>query len=480
MTTPMIDIASAMSDKLLLGATLGNPDTWATWRAVLKAGFALPMTDDEKTLFAEVSGGRALPQKRVDEIFACIGRRGGKSRIAALILVYLACFVDHSHRLSPGETGYILCLSWTLKQAQLVLGYCRAMLEQSPILAQQIVNANTEEIKLKNNITIASHPASFKSIRGRSLLGVVLDELAMFRVEATSANPDVEVYRAVEHGLMAPEGTDHGMVVAISTPFGEAGLLYDRYQQSFGKDDAECLFTRVFKPTQSQSRIDKKMAADPEGARAELLAEFRAEQAAYVDRALVEACIEKGIESRPLSRLRHCAFVDMSGGRVDSSVLAISHRDGDQVILDRIVEVKAPHDPVEVIQTFAGVLREFRLRVVHGDKYAGNFVPREFHELEISYMESARDKSQLFLDALPLFTSGNAVLLDDKRLVEQLCRLRRVTGKGGRDKVEKRDGDRDDRANAVCGSLVLAGERARRTAPRPMFKEFQSGRREAI
>jgi hypothetical protein len=76
-----------------------------------------------------------------------------------------------------------MCLSWTLKQAQLVLGYVRAMLEQSPILAQQIISSNTEEIRLRNNIIISSHPASFKSIRGRTLLGVVLDELAMFRVE---------------------------------------------------------------------------------------------------------------------------------------------------------------------------------------------------------------------------------------------------------------------------------------------------------
>jgi hypothetical protein len=475
-----IDIASAMADPNLLGCTLGDQSTWNTWRAVLKAAFCLPMTDAELALFAEVSGGRALPTQRVNEVFCAIGRRGGKSRIAALILVYLACFIDHSKRLSAGERGYVMCLSWTLGQAQLVLGYCRAMIEQSPILAQQIISANTEEIRLKGNIVIASHPASFKSIRGRTLLGVCLDELAMFRVEATSANPDLEVYRAVDHGLMAPEGVEHGMVVAISTPFGEAGLLYDKYQESYGKDDAECLFvrggTRTFNPTQSQARIDKKLELDPEGARADLLAEFRAELAQYIDRATLLACVEKGIERHPFERARkYCGFVDLSGGRRDSSTLAISAREGERVVLARVVEIKAPHDPSDAVETFAKVLQEYRLRIVYGDKYAGNWAPREFMELEIHYRESPRDKSQLFLDALPLFTSGNAVLLDDKRLIEQLCRLRRVTGKGGRDRVEKRDSDYDDRANAVCGSMVVAGESARRAERRPMFAETASG-----
>jgi hypothetical protein len=83
MTAPLMDIASAMSDKNLLGATLGDPGTWAVWRSVLKGAFALPMTDEEQALFAEVSGGRDRPQHRVEQLFAVIGRRGGKSRIAS-------------------------------------------------------------------------------------------------------------------------------------------------------------------------------------------------------------------------------------------------------------------------------------------------------------------------------------------------------------------------------------------------------------
>ena len=467
--TASITIDAAMADPNLLGATLGDQSTWGVWRAVLKGAFALPMTDMERELFAEVSGGRVPPEKRVDELWACAGRRGGKSRIAALICTYLATCVDHSARLSPGEVGYVLCLSWTLRQAQLVLSYCRAMLEQSPILAQEIVASNTEEIRLRNNVTIASHPASFRSIRGRTLLGCVLDEIAMFRVEATSSNPDLEVYRAVDHGLMAPEGkgADHGMIVAISTPWGEDGLLYDKYEQSYGKADAEVLYvrggTRTFNPTQSQKRIDRKLQLDPEGARGELLAEFRSGLAAYIDRATLELCIEKGVEYRPFEPARrYCGFVDMSGGRHDSSVLAISVAQGDRVSLARVVEVKAPHDPSEVVADFAKVLREYRLNTVFGDKYAANWNPGEFREHGISYVEADRDKSSIFLDALPLYTSGNALLTDDKRLVEQLCRLRRVAGKSGRDRVEKRDGDFDDRANAVCGSLVYANTRAKR------------------
>ena len=52
---------------------------------------------------AGVSGGRAPPTKRVRELWAMVGRKGGKSRMAAAIAVYLALFVKY--KLSRGERG---------------------------------------------------------------------------------------------------------------------------------------------------------------------------------------------------------------------------------------------------------------------------------------------------------------------------------------------------------------------------------------
>jgi hypothetical protein len=57
---PEISIERAIRDPRLLGAALGDLTTWATWLAVLKAAFALPLSDDERALFIAVAGGRNL------------------------------------------------------------------------------------------------------------------------------------------------------------------------------------------------------------------------------------------------------------------------------------------------------------------------------------------------------------------------------------------------------------------------------------
>ena len=57
---------------------------------------------------------------------------------------------------------------------------------------------------------------------------------------------------------------------------------------------------------------------------------------------------------------------------------------------------------------------------------------------------------------LPLLTSRNVELLDDRRLVGQLLVLERRTSWGGRDSVDHPPGGYDDLINAALGALELA------------------------
>ena len=53
-----------------------------------------------------------------------------------------------------------------------------------------------------------------------------------------------------------------------------------------------------------------------------------------------------------------------------------------------------------------------------------------------------------------MINSGRVDLLEHPRLVAQLSRLERRTGRGGRDSIDHAPGDHDDLANAVAGALV--------------------------
>ena len=52
-------------------------------------------------------GGRHGRLQPFTEAAVIVGRRGGKSRILALIAVYLACFRDYAPYLAPGEVATI-------------------------------------------------------------------------------------------------------------------------------------------------------------------------------------------------------------------------------------------------------------------------------------------------------------------------------------------------------------------------------------
>ena len=227
-------IDQALLDANLLGAALGDPASWQTWRAVLKATFGLELNCDEARAFGSVAGSRKPPQQRVRELWAIIGRRSGKSRMAAALAVYQACFVKH--KLSAGERGMVLVLAASQDQARVVFSYAKAFLESSPVLRQEIADVMRSEIRLRNGVTIAIHSNSFRTIRGRTLCACIFDEVAMWRDES-SAVPDVETYRSVLPALL----TTKGMLVGISTGYRRVGLLYGKHRDYFGQSNDDTL-----------------------------------------------------------------------------------------------------------------------------------------------------------------------------------------------------------------------------------------------
>src|SRR5262245_54952472 len=104
MTVPL-PIDRALTDRNLLGAGLGGMASWSTWLCVLRAAFGL---ETDKETFTKVAGDRPMPAQRVRELWAIVGRGGGKSRMAAALAVFLALF--QKHKLARGEVGYVLVL----------------------------------------------------------------------------------------------------------------------------------------------------------------------------------------------------------------------------------------------------------------------------------------------------------------------------------------------------------------------------------
>jgi len=441
----------AMDDAELFRDWFHGRGAWTGWRAYLAAQFALPMTDDERVIYHRCTGRQRIPQNPFNESWLIVGRRGGKSQIMALCAVYLACFRDYSDYLAPGELATIPLIAVDRKQARTLHRYVRALLEV-PMLARLVVRDTAESFELSNRVIIEIHTASFRSIRGYSVAAAICDEVA-FWLSDGSATPDYEIISALRPALASIPGS---VLLCASSPHAKRGELYNAYRKYHGQDDADVLTwqadTQTMNPSIPDSVVKQAYARDPERARAEFGAQFRDDISGYVRREVVEACLSPGVFERgKLGSISYSGFVDPSGGSSDSMTLAIGHREDDRIIVDCIREARPPFSPEAITKDFADTFQAYGIRKVCGDRYAGEWPREQFAKYGIQYEASARPKNELYKDLLPKLNSGEIELLDNERLVYQLCSLERSTARGGRDSIDHPPHGHDDVANAVPG-----------------------------
>jgi hypothetical protein len=136
--------------------------------------------------------------------------------------------------------------------------------------------------------------------------------------------------------------------------------------------------------------------------------------------------------------------------------LCIGHLEGEQFVADCIRAARPPFDPHAVTKDYAALCREYRVFEIVGDKYAAEWVAQSFRDAGLRYRQEVRSKSDLYLEALPLFTRGLIAFPDHAALIRELRLLERATHKGGRDSVDHPRLGSDDLANALTGCAVIA------------------------
>jgi hypothetical protein len=438
-------------------------DTWAGWKAILKAADCLPMTASEIEFFKSVTGGRELPTEPVSEIVGACARRTGKDSIASVEGSYSAATFDQQGRLRPGERAVVMCIAPDRDQAKICLNYIRSYFTDIPALRAMVERETQYGFELNNLVDIMVATGNFRAPRGRPIWRAILDEAAFMSSEAT-ASPDTELYAALRPGMLTLSGS---RMTIISSPYRKSGLLWERYKKCFGQNDNKTLVIqaslRELNPTISQEKVDAEIAADPAKAVSEIFGKFRDDISGYVDLALIESAVDRGVTVRPpRNDLRYSSFCDPSGGQRDSFSCAVSHVEGEAVVLDCLIEIKAPFNPTAATEQIAQTLKSYSLTSTTGDKYAAQWTIDAFAKHGIRYQHSERDRSKIYADCLPLFSAGRARLLDNPRLVNQFASLERKTSSLGRDRIDHPVNGMDDLANSVAGSLVLAEPLERR------------------
>jgi hypothetical protein len=93
--------------------------------------------------------------------------------------------------------------------------YAHALLTRIPMLAELIERETAEAIDLTNGVTVEIMAASFRSVRGHTLIAALCDEIAFWRSD-DSANPDVEIIAALRPAIAT---IPSAMLLCASSPY---------------------------------------------------------------------------------------------------------------------------------------------------------------------------------------------------------------------------------------------------------------------
>jgi phage terminase large subunit-like protein len=116
-----------------------------------------------------------------------------------------------------------------------------------------------------------------------------------------------------------------------------------------------------------------------------------------------------------------------------------------------------------VVTEFSTLMKSYGVTTAESDKWGGDWVIQAFQKQGIKVFPSAKPKSDLYRELLPMLNAHRCMLLDNPRLIQQLCGLERRTARSGKDSIDHAPMAHDDVANAAAGALLLVSV----TKPKP-------------
>jgi hypothetical protein len=447
---------------LLAQYNLMAGDSWFTWHVVLIAAVGEALTASELERFRAIVG-RDPPRDRLQLLAFFVGRRGGKDTAAAVLVIFMV--LCRRWPLAAGEVGSALVSAVDRDQVQVAFRRILGTLEAVPALAAEISNVTRDTIVLCNGVEIKVATSDGAAVRGRTLVMALLDEFWFLGHEQAT-----ELVRALRPALATTPGS---LIAVISSVYDAGGPAYEMFRQ-WGEEIPGQLIvkgtTRDFNPTISQDFIDREYQLDAVSASAEYGSQPRTDCTRLFDAVLLDSATRSSPRELPCRKMgdtgtmfQYHAGLDVSGGRGDAAAVAVAHRDRERIVIDAVRHWPAPHDPLIVASEISKFLGTYGLTSALADNYAAEFATSAYREAGVALTPAEINRSEGYLHALPLFSSGRIEIPDDPRLRAELLGLERRTSAAGRETIDHRPGAHDDVANALALAAYACGRTSART-----------------
>lgn len=448
-----MNIIQALDDARVIG------DTYSTAQGcLLKAAYRLPLSALELPIFCEATGLSEYKPKLYRDVSVICGRGSGKSsRICATIAVYESCIAKHT--LALGETGVILLVAPTEKQARVTFKLIEARILNSPTLRRLVSklrsSPNESEIELTNGRTISVQAANSKHLRAASLICVILEEGCFFRDAESGAYNLGEILRAVRPGAIKMPGSK---IIRVSSPWNKSGPMWDDFRFRSERPDTLCwkLPSWIMNPALPADELAAERERDESYFLREYGAEFLDSAQALLPTEQVEMCVARGqVERTPRPDAVPVFSID-AAFKSDAFAVAAAHLEGERAIVDFSKHWKPQKGKavqfVPVLTEIVETMRRFGARRIFGDQVCAEPIKQFFAEHDIHFEQVTtlgRRASAIYSTLRAKTVAGQLELPDNPELISQLKRLEVVVGSGGSERVEASSGH-DDLAIAAA------------------------------
>jgi hypothetical protein len=396
-----------------------------------------------------------------------LGRRSGKSLLAAAWAAYDALFRDLTAYLRPGEHRYILCVAASQEQARIVLGFARDLIANSPLLAACIVGETADSITVRQPatgalVTIRTIPCSARTGgRGLAVSTVIFDELAHWITDTEGPAVAERVYRSLVPATA--QFGDEGRVIAISTPYGNDNHFARLFEQAEADPDAYALQAATWEinTTIDRAFFDAERERDPEAFATEYAAEFREGGGAFIPWTEIEAAVGREDELPPgLDLISPVAALDPGFSR-DPFALAIVGRHPEQRNRLRLAVVRtwrprkgSELEVEDLLDEVAAICRRYRVGKVWTDQYASVPVRQALARRGVAAREltmTATSKTAIYSTLKAKLAASDLELYAHPELLAELGRIevRYSAGSAGV-RIPRRGGSHGDLAQALA------------------------------
>lgn len=471
-----------------------DSSSWFGWNVFLKFYSKIPLNRKEQTFFNRVTNLSYHKEMHVpNKWLMLIGRGGGKTRFISRILPYRALTFDEA--LHPGQKAENITIAPTMDGGMTGFEYAAAMIEENSMLYDELVktqdwhnpivkNRQQALMRFSNKTTIELKPVNRIAGRGKSIWTLILEEAAHFKVEGRFS--DEEIYRSAKPAMK--RFGSKSMCFIITTPWTKEGLVWKLYRKWYGQENPNWLIvqgsSQEFNPKQE---IEEEEKEDMDYYRREYLAQFvDSIYGAFPPEAIEDATVVGRRKLEANAHHDYFGFVDSASLSLSKSVrfndeyvAGVAHCERNKVIIDALRAWKAEQNgrrytPDDATASAIQLFKSYNIhQELQGDKFASGYVRHKFVDAGFRFKEQEKQKrkTDIYLQAISMFADGAVELLDDEVANTQLKALERKRGRDGKDRVDHARDKHDDRANVICG-LVVMGKDLMSTHPPSLSDVF--------